>query len=296
MPVLPRLSIVMPSLNQARFIEAAIDSVLGQDVEAVELIVADGGSSDGTQALLAAWAARDARLRWRAEPDDGPAQAVNKALSQVRGTLVGWLNADDLYLPGALARTLAAFDAAPQHLLIYGHGRHVDEAGQPLEPYPTLPPDTPLAHFAQGCFLCQPTVFFRRTLLVLLGKLDEKLRCSFDFDYWLRVFKAFPDRIGFIDALQASTRLHADCITLKQRRQVALEGVQILHRHLGQAPKEWLLTYAIELLAQPPAARGVDDSQLRAHLENTIREAQPYLTTPEYRDLEKALEEVLKDS
>lgn len=249
----PLVSVVMPSLNQARFLEKALSSVLEQSHQRLELIVADGGSNDGTLELLRQWQARDARVRFFSEPDTGPAEALNKALARVRGTIVGWLNADDEYTPGAVQRALQALRSQPQWALVYGQGEHMDEAGRRLEPYPTLPPHTPLARFNQGCFICQPTVFFKRTVALLLGPLDESLKTAFDFDYWLRAFKQLEGRIGFVDALQARSRLHDQCITRRARMRVTLEGMQVLWRHQGSAPGHWLLSYLEELLADPKA-------------------------------------------
>lgn len=272
------VSILMPSLNQADFIAEAIDSVLGQaEIPRLELIVADGGSTDGTADLLARRAAADSRLRWDTQPDSGPAAAVNRALKRARGTLLGWLNADDRYCPGAIRRACDAFAKVPHWLMVYGAGEHIDRAGRPLGRYPTRPPTQPIEDFRDGCFICQPTVFFQRSLTVLLGPLDERLKTAFDFDYWLRAFKQFPERIGFIDRLQAQSRLHADCITRRQRRAVILEGMAVLTRHLGSAPKEWFQTYANEYLAAASAASTA--AERRAHLEQTLAEAGPYLTS-----------------
>ncbi|MFA7280407.1 MAG: glycosyltransferase family 2 protein [Sterolibacterium sp.] len=260
----------MPSLNQAKFVGAAIDSVLGQDYPNIELVVADGGSGDGTVELLKARQVKDSRLRWFSQKDNGPAQALNGAMSQARGTILGWLNSDDLYAPGAVRRAFDALQANPGWLMVYGQGQHIDGSGKLLNLYPTLPPSTPVRQFAEGCFICQPTVFFRRSMWVLLGKFDEKLKTAFDFDYWLRAFLAFPERIGFVDVVQACSRLHDDCITLRMRRTVIMEGMQVLARHLGSAPKEWLLTYVDELLAADAQTKGPMD--LRKHVETMVDE------------------------
>ncbi len=266
------VSIVMPSLNQVKFINAALRSVLDQDFRAVELIIADGGSTDGTCAVLERCAAQDSRLRWFSKQDSGPAEALNLALSQVRGSIIGWLNADDLYTPGAIRRAVESFSANQSSLMVYGQGEHIDEQGRFLNTYPTLPPDTPLEQFSQGCFICQPTVFFRRTLHLLLGPLDQSLKTAFDFDYWLRAFKAFEGRIGFVDALQAQSRLHKDCITLRQRSTVILEGMEVLSKTFGHAPKEWMLTYLDELLDQAGDAPVSDDLRsVMAEMLNAVR-------------------------
>ena len=238
----------MPSLNQANYIELAIKSVLEQKYRYIELIVADGGSTDGTIQLLESLAARDVRLRWFSELDNGPAHALNKALTQVRGTIIGWLNSDDLYENGTVERAVTVLNNNINCLMVYGHGQHIDSHGRYISDYPTYPPSTPLDQFSKGCFICQPTVFFKRSLYLMLGKLDESLVTAFDFEYWLRAFQSFPDRIGFVNCVQAYSRIHDDCITFRQRRKVALEGMELLAKYLGYAPKEWLLTYVVEML------------------------------------------------
>lgn len=251
----PLVSIVMPSFNQAQFIDQALESVLNQSWRHLEVIVQDGGSSDGTQGVLAQIAERDPRVRWFSEPDQGPADAINKALKRVRGTYVGWLNSDDCYMPGAVERAVDHFQAHPEWMLCYGQGQHIDASGQPLALYPTLPamdapePRVPSpSSFQQSCFICQPTVFFKRVMLPLLGYLNTNLKASFDFDYWLRAFNAFPGRVGYVPAIQACSRLHENTITHSQRLRVALEGMQLLAQHQGSAPIHWLISYCHEQL------------------------------------------------
>lgn len=286
----PLVSVVMPSLNQLEFIGAAIDSVLGQDYRHLELVIADGGSTDGTVELLAARQEKDVRLRWASAKDTGPAQAINSALALVRGTLVGWLNSDDLYAPGVITRGVTALQANPKWLMAYGHGAHVDGLGQPMHPYPTLPPSTLFERFAEGCFICQPTVLTRRTFWQLLGPLDEGLKAAFDFEYWLRAFAAFPERIGFVDGVQAYSRLHEGSITMRMRRTVALEGMQVLARHMGHAPKEWMITYANELLAATPP---LDKADIRRQVEDALAVSQQWLRPADLTHLNVRLKEML---
>lgn len=280
----PQVSVVMPTLNQRRFLPEAVDSVLSQQGVQVELIVADGGSTDGTLQWLAQRARTDERVRWHSQPDSGPAQAVNRALQQARGTLIGWLNSDDRYANGALQRAAEALHARPDALMVYGHARHIDEEGHDLGPYPTLPPPSPAATFADGCFICQPTVVMRRTFALLNGPLDESLHTAFDLDWWLRAFTRFPQRIGFVDALQADSRLHAGSITLRQRRAVALEAMQLLHRHLGHAPNHWVKTWVVEAL-QGNEIQSPDDAAVR----EVVAIATPWMSTQEAADLQQWL-------
>ena len=136
-------------------------------------------------------------------------------------------------------------------------------------------------------------MFFRRSARILLGTLDENLKAAFDFEYWLRAFCAFPERIGYVEAVQAMSRLHDGCITMRLRRTVALEGMQVLARHLGTAPKEWLLTYADELLAQDPSVSGIEN--VRLHLEEAADIASAWMQKDELSKLEAALSRRLND-
>jgi hypothetical protein len=272
----PVLSVVMPSLNQRPFIADAVRSVMAQGVDALELVVMDGGSVDGTLTELAALSAEcPGRLRWFSRPDAGPADAIHQAVLAARAPLIGWLNSDDLYGEGAAKRALDHLQAHPGHVMVYGQGDHVDGEGRFIARYPTLPPTTPLANFADGCFICQPTVFFRREAYLALGGLDNHLRTAFDFDLWLRLFKAHPQGIGFIDAVQAKSRLHEGSITLRQREQVALEGLEVIRRHLGPAPGHWLLTHLEELCAQHPFHTRTKD--LRAEFTRLVERALPFV-------------------
>lgn len=282
------ITVVMPSLNQRAFLHEAVESVMGQEGVQLELIVADGGSTDGTQDWLAARAKADRRLRWTSQPDGGPAQAINRAMRQARGTFLGWLNSDDRYTPGALLRAMQELRQWPDALMVYGHARHIDDVGRPLGAYPTQAPNTPIEEFAKGCFICQPSVVIRRSFMVLNGPLDENLRTAFDFDWWLRAFRRFPDRITFIEAVQAESRLHADCITLNLRLTVALEGVQLLRHHLGYAPNHWIKTWVIEALQSGELSSAHD-----MLVQDVLTQVRQYLERDDWLELKQWLATLL---
>lgn len=284
----PLVSIVMPSLNQSMFVEAAVTSALDQDYPDLELVVADGGSSDGTQQLLASLQARyGRRLQWFSEADTGPANAINKALQRCRGEIVGWLNADDLYCPDAIRNVVGFFQENPDCLMVYGEADHVDADGTMLGRYPTKPSCRDIQQFHGGCFICQPTVFMRRSLLDTVGGLDESLCTAFDFDLWLRIYKTCADRVGYLPTRLACSRLHDTCITRTQRRQVALEGLQVVSRHLGHASADWLLSYVEESFAKFPFE--TEFSDIREHLNELVEESARYLDAIELARLRQRL-------
>ena len=287
----PMVSVVMPSLNQRRFIGQAIQSVLRQCYGELELIVVDGGSTDGTVELLEEVGNLDGRLRWCSRSDSGPAEALNLALKQVRGTVVGWLNSDDLYTSGAIRRAVDALEAHSSWTMVYGHAEHVDEAGNFLNRYPTQLPSGPILRFADGCFICQPTVFFKKAMHLLLGDLDQHLKASFDLDYWLRAFSAFPERIGFIDSLQAQSRLHEACITRRSRGTVAVESTRIVARHLGQAPIHWITTFVEEMMHDQSCNQSLKD-QCRELLE-TVALVEGAVPDGDLKELQYQIQQIL---
>ena len=134
---------------------AAVQSVLAQ--RNAELLVADGSSTDMSLSLLEELAAADRRVRIVSKSDRGPADALNKAFRLARGTLIGWLNADDLMPPGALARSVSAFNTHPEWLMVYGEGEEFNDETGLVQRYPTLPASVGLEGFRSHCFICQPT-------------------------------------------------------------------------------------------------------------------------------------------
>ncbi len=251
--ITPCISVVMPSYNQGQFIEESIKSVLDQSYPNCELIIADGGSKDNTLASLSNLkSVYGNRLRWISEPDTGPANAINKAIKLATADVIGWLNSDDLYASRSLSTAYLYFKTHPKCVMFYGQGEHIDALGLSLGRYPTLPPPESDQAFQNGCFICQPTVFLRRSVFDCVGLLDESLATAFDFELWMRVFKAYPKQIGFMNQLLAYSRIHADCITSKQRRLVAIENIKILKKHYNRAEIHWLQTYVNELYQSLP--------------------------------------------
>lgn len=233
------LSIVTPSLNQAPFLEAAIQSVAQQGYEPLEHWVVDGGSRDASVEILTR---QGGAIHWVSETDRGQADAINKGFRKARGGILGWLNADDLYSPGALREVAHHFDEDPDVMLLYGNAHHVDERGNILEPYPTR--DFDLAALAYHCFICQPACFFRRSLLEAAGGLDAGLQYAMDLDLWIRFGKLQrmnPHwKFKHIPQVLASSRMHSSNKTLSRRRQSLEEIMTVVRRHFGVVPFNWV--------------------------------------------------------
>src|SRR5687768_1254630 len=132
----PLVSIVTPCLNMGRFLEETIRSVLDQDYSRIEYLVMDGGSTDQTLEILERY--RD-RLRFMSSPDAGQAAAINRGFDLTSGEIFAFLNADDTYLPGAVAAAVQGFLRHPQAGVIYGDAWHVAGDGSRLAAYPVEP-------------------------------------------------------------------------------------------------------------------------------------------------------------
>jgi glycosyltransferase involved in cell wall biosynthesis len=239
----PLVSIVTPSYNQGRYIEETIESVLNQDYPNLEYLVLDGGSTDETLAILKRY---EGRLQWKSEKDQGQADAVNKGFRMARGQILGWLNSDDTYLPGAIGRVVEYFQSHRDVGMVYGEGYHIDAMGRTIERYYTEP--FSFKRLAEICFICQPTVFLRAEMVRSVGLLDVGLRYALDYEYWMRIAKRF--RIGYLGEYLANSRLHMETKTLSQRARVHAEILQTVKKHYGYVPVRWLYAYAQSCLSE----------------------------------------------
>jgi glycosyltransferase involved in cell wall biosynthesis len=248
--VTPRISIITPSFNQGQFIERTIQSVLAQAQPGLEYVVVDGGSRDQTLDVLRRY---EDRLRWISEPDRGHADAINKGIAQTAGPIVGWLNSDDIYYPGALNTVTNFFDAHPEVDVVYGDANHVDEADTILEAYPTE--DWDFERLKDICFISQPAAFLRRSVAETCGPLDLSVRYCADYEYWLRLGRAGV-QFAHVPQVLAATRLHPDAATLAQRVACHAASNTITRRHLGRTPDRWLFNYAYAVIDARGLPRG----------------------------------------
>lgn len=180
----PLVSVVIPSLNHARFLREAIDSVLVQDYPRIELIVMDGGSTDGSVQILESYGDR---IAYVSECDGGQAAALERGFGAAQGEIFAWLNSDDRYCPGAIATGVQALLREPRATLAYGEGELIDDRGEVLGPFPwTQDFDLwRLVHVLD--YILQPTVFVRADAWRAVGGLDATLRYGLDWDLWIRL-------------------------------------------------------------------------------------------------------------
>ena len=233
-----RLSVVIPSYNQAQFLRATLDSVLSQGCPDIEILVFDGGSSDGTLSILESYGEK---IEWVSQKDGGQADAINQGLQRATGDILTYLNSDDVYLPDALKTITNHFEAHPECAALYGDAWHLHEDGSIMERYYTEGWSYP--RLLDVCYLCQPAVFWRREVMELFGVFDDTLHYAPDYDYWLRVGREI-EFFYLEGAYLAGSRLHQGTITLKHRVPVHHEILQVAMRHSPKPPYRWLMNLA----------------------------------------------------
>lgn len=249
-------SVVTPSFNQGRFIRRTIESVLGQGIDGLDYAVFDACSTDDTASVLGDYTGR---LTAIVERDRGQADAVNKGLRRAQGDLIGWLNSDDVYYPGALARVRELFAAHPDVDVIYGAADHIDEHDAVMEPYYTEPFD--YERLKDVCFLCQPAVFFRRRVVDAHGLLKTGLRFCMDYEYWLRILAGRPPL--FEPSRLAGSRLHAETKTLGSKEAFHREILEMLREKFGTPPARWVYNLAHVIVRERGLGRDTPDEDRR---------------------------------
>jgi len=232
------LSVITPSYNQEEFIERTIQSVLEQSIAPIEYFIFDALSTDNTISILKKY---ENSLTWFSEKDNGQAHAVNKGLKKVQGDIIGWINSDDIYYPDTFHHVIQFFTKNPNIDIVYGNANHIDANNLVIEAYNTEPWDN--ERLKEVCFLSQPAVFFRRSVIKQYGYLNETLHYCMDYEYWLRL-GIKGAKFAYLPQILAGSRLYQETKTLGQRVAVHAEINTMLHNRLGKTPDIWLSHYA----------------------------------------------------
>lgn len=211
----PRLSIVMPCLNRVNFIAEALDSIFNQNLEGIEVIIADGGSTDGTLDVLKNYP----QVKVFVGPDTGLYQALNKAISNSSGEIIGHLNTDDIYLPGTFKAVLDAFNSNDDVDMVCGSAELVSEIEggkwQIKEHFDALTHAKltwPLV--LKGAILTNAR-FYRRGFLMQCGPFDETYKLIADREFLIKALELRPRTIP-VESTVLHYRQHADSLTFNE--------------------------------------------------------------------------------
>jgi glycosyltransferase involved in cell wall biosynthesis len=217
----PRISIISPSYNKGQYIEETIRSVLDQHYPNFEHIVVDGGSTDQTLSILRKYP----HVRWESEKDLGQAHAINKGLLMATGEIVAYLNADDVYRPGAFTAVAEIFQAEPMTQIIVGDCDYINDASQVTGHLTARFTGLKgiIRYWGWDRWHCIPqqSTFWRKTLLAEVGLFDPCYHFVMDYEMWLRIAARYPFRT--LDRTLAGFRLTADTKTVSGTHEMYLE-------------------------------------------------------------------------
>jgi glycosyltransferase involved in cell wall biosynthesis len=242
----PLVSIVTPSFNQALYLEATLRSVLEQDYPKIEYIVIDGGSTDGSRAIIERYASR---LAYRvSEPDLGQTDAVNKGFSMAQGEVLAWLNSDDTYRPGAISQAVEYLGQHPEIGMVYGQAYYINGDGQVVARYPAGPTDH--RGLRRGVTtIPQQATFFRSRLWRMVGPLDPSFYYAMDYDLWVRLSAITP--IAYVRKPWANFRLHDSSKSLREAFRCWPEMMRVHFRDGGSRFSVLYAKYLIRRIVEP---------------------------------------------
>jgi GT2 family glycosyltransferase len=231
----PRITVVVPSYQQAQFLEETLRSVLLQGHPDLELLVMDGGSTDGSVDIIRKYAPWI--KAWVSEKDGGQSAAINNGWRQCTGELVTWLNSDDLLLPGWALEAGAAFRADPALDLAYCDVQVIDRHSRPLWVYPGLDPSVERVVVYWKTPFAQQGFLMHRRVLEACGYLDEKLHFTMDAEYWLRLTVAGRKFVHLARPLGAF-RLHESAKTSTATATHVADMLEVTTHFCEHAPPE----------------------------------------------------------
>lgn len=223
---LPGIAVAMPSFNQARYLEASIRSVLDQRYPGLQFVVQDGGSQDDSMSVVDRY--RDWISSAGNEPDTGQAEAINRAFARTDAEIMGWLNSDDLLLPGALEAIGGYFARHPHVDVVYASRLIIDETGLEVGRWVMPPNAHEYLHWAD--YIPQETLYWRRSLWERVGgRVDQSMRFALDWDLLLRFVDAGA-RFACLPHVLGAFRLHSLSKTVGSIEQVGAEEMGAIRR------------------------------------------------------------------
>lgn len=242
---LPLISIVVPSYNQAGFLRDTFESIFRQNYPRLEVVVMDGGSTDGSVDIIREYAPH--LKHWQSQKDGGQSAAINAGMQHCSGELVGWLNSDDYFWGDCLWTLARAYHAHPGFGLYVGNGLRYVQSERRYYPFCTRH-----VAFARDALLrgvdsiLQPATFFLRDAWESVGGLRNELRFCMDWDIYLRITQTYP--VVVLNDFLAVSREYEDTKTRTGKMERAAEIVRMIRQHTGEEVTPGTLLYLFETL------------------------------------------------
>jgi glycosyltransferase involved in cell wall biosynthesis len=221
----PRISVVTPSFNQAHFLEETIRSILLQSYPEIELLIIDGGSTDGSLDLIRRYAPWIAY--WVSEKDRGQSHALNKGFAKASGQWIGWQNSDDIYHPNCFNAAAAAQAAHPDAAVLYGQLLFIDAQSRVVQA--NCAREFRLEDGIPWFQLGNQSLFFRRDIFEAGLFLDESFHHCMDSEfYWRLIFAGY--KFQYDDRIGGSFRLHEGAKTAKQQNVNQADALRVFEK------------------------------------------------------------------
>jgi glycosyltransferase involved in cell wall biosynthesis len=232
-----KVSVVIPTYNRAAFLPEAIDIVLKQTYENLELIVVDDGSTDNTAVIIRG--IPDPRVRYIYQDNRGVAAALNAGCRAACGEYIGRVDSDDIWLPTLLQELVPVLDAEPTIGLIYARAQWMDVRGKPLPQILGAPekfPGESLKSLLYGDCVCPIAVVFRAECIARVGGFDEAMIGNEDWDMWIRMAEHY--RFAYLDKILAQYRIHPQSLTggrSEAYKRIILDRIRLIENYYARA-------------------------------------------------------------
>ncbi len=228
------ISVVTPSFNQAQFLEATLRSVLDQEYPGLQYILMDGGSNDGSQAIIQRYSPRLDYVQ--SQPDRGQTDALIQGFNRATGEVMAWLNSDDLYEPGVLWEVAAFFEANPHECFVFGDASWIRPDGSLLRRKREMPFNR-FVWLRTYNYIPQPSAFWRRELYEEVGGLDPRFDLAMDTDLFARF--AERARLRHVTRFWSRMRVHPTQKNVRLRTRSDLEDHMIRARYARPVGLRW---------------------------------------------------------
>lgn len=220
-----KFSIITPTLNQGKYIKDNIESVLNQNYNNFEHIVVDGLSVDNTYEIIKGYT----HLIWKCEKDSGAAEAINKGFKIAKGDIVAWINSDDYYDSNVFESIADIFLNYPEIDFVYGNLTFVNNEKNIIKVDKTVKYNKGFIIHKSADVIRQPCTFIRKRIINKVGLLDEKLKCAFDYEFFIRIFD--NSKTFYINRNLAFYRDHEETLTRKYIRNQGYEIIKVARKY-----------------------------------------------------------------
>jgi len=235
----PKISIVVPSFNKVRYIGQTLESIIKQEYPNLEVIIQDGGSTDGTLGIIRKYAKKYSEvIKWESKRDNGQLDAINKGLKKANGEILTYINADDVYGKGSFKTVAKIFMSNPDALWFVGRGRVINAKGEEIANFATWYKNLLLLLNSRFFllvtnYLMQPSVFITRNAWNKFGPFTGTSDFVTEYDMWLKIAKHKMPVVS--DEYFSNFRIEPSTITKRNMGNLLLEDEKIVRKHISNS-------------------------------------------------------------